>query len=73
VAVAPPVNAAAPIFPATSAVFSIGIIFPHPSGSLILFFCTYGILVIFRIYNYGKKIYYPSVVTVVGEHIVLDV
>jgi hypothetical protein len=34
-AVAPPVNAAAPIFPAIAPIFSIGILLPNPSGSFI--------------------------------------
>ena len=36
-AVAPPVNAAAPILAARASIFSIGILFPNPSGSFIFF------------------------------------
>jgi hypothetical protein len=36
-AVAPPVNAAAPILVAIVPIFSIGIVFPNPSGSFIFF------------------------------------
>jgi hypothetical protein len=36
-AVAPPVNAAAPMLAARVPIFSIGILFPSPSGSLTIF------------------------------------